>query len=654
MISWLCTLLLCCFCELAAAGQVDLSSPQLDAKSLVAAVEAAERAPMMGHPRLFKGQADFAGIVAAISSERATGFDAMTSYLRRHSVRGVDAQIPYEATHVQGDELARLGSWFRQERLLEGMAESGLAWYVTRDNWYLEELRSRIERFGPQVLDRRCEGDMMQARAYAWYFALAYDFAFQDLTSSERSLVKNVVRSCANASLVKAAAQIRTSPQNGIAFQALGKFVGTLLIMLGDMPEAHDWLVPALQTYVANLSPWGGDDGGYANGTSYALWDVGESLLVWDLIDRVLGVPIYSKPWVAALPKFIAYTLPPGTPAGVFGDGAEVNRKEEWARFGKSIMNRYHTPLARWYGKQLFGEDPARLNILLSPREHAGEARWPENEANSAVFKSVGWAALHGDMSDRSSVSVYFKSSPFGSLNHSHADQNSFVIYAHGRVLAMDSGYYDFYNSPHWRDWYKQTRAHNAITFDGGQGQSLGTGGWGTNTAAGKIIKFESGDGYDLVMGDATGAYAGRLSTAKRTLIFFRPSTVLVIDQLASSKPRRWEWNLHTGAPLKLNGGGYELHLDGAEMCVNVASPEPLGQETVSGYVPKPQIQSPVAPHYWNKFSYPTPQRTGLIISVLRMDCSMPEPKLTFLGMNTKIAMDSRVVFVTDNDVWVQ
>lgn len=653
MISLLRTLLLCCICGLATAGQGDLAGPNLDSNSLSAAVAAAERVPMMGHPRLFKGQADFAGIVAAMSSERADGFKAMVSYLRRHSVRGADVPRPEKAMHGQTDELTRLDNWFRQERLLEGMAEAGLAWYVTRDAWHLEELQARIARFGPQVVDRRCEGDLMQARAYAWYFALAYDFAFQALSSSERILVKNVVRSCADASLVKSAELIRASPQNGVAFQALGKFVGTMLIMLGDMPEAHGWLVPALQTYVANLSPWGGDDGGYANGTSYALWDIGESLLVWDLIDRVLEVPIYRKPWVAAVPKFVAYTLPPGTPAGVFGDGAEVNRKEEWARFGKSIMNRYTTPLARWYVKQLFGEDPARLHILLSPREFSGEARWPANEENSAVFNSVGWAALHSHMADRSSVSVYFKSSPFGSLNHSHADQNSFVIYAHGRVLAMDSGHYDFYNSPHWRDWYKHTRAHNAITFDGGQGQSLGLGGWGTKSAGGKIIKFESGDDYDLVTGDAMDAYAGQLSAAKRTLIFFKPATVVVIDQLASSKPRKWEWNLHTGASLTANNGGHQLRLDGAEMCVYVASPAPLGQETVSGYVPKAQVKESVS-HYWNKFIYTAPQRTGMIISVLRMDCSLPGPQVSFLGMDTNIAMDSRVISVSADDVRVQ
>lgn len=56
---------------------------------------------------------------------------------------------------------------------------------------------------------------------------------------------------------------------------------------------------------------------------------------------------------------------------------------------------------------------------------------------------------MHSALADPQRVSLLFRSSPFGSLNHAHADQNSFVLYAKGEVLAMDSGVYDFYDSPH-------------------------------------------------------------------------------------------------------------------------------------------------------------------------------------------------------------
>lgn len=628
------------------------AKPDFSAPALSAALTAFSQEAYMGHPRLFKGQSDFAGIAAAASSERIVGLKAMEGYLHRNSVRSTD--ISFLTTDSGSANLVSVNNWFKQERVLEGMAESALAWYLTRDTWYLDELRARATIFSTLIMGNQCKGEPTKTRAYAWYFSLAYDFAVPALTLQEQTLFKDVIKACVGSSLDAVVRAVAADPKNGIAFHALGKFVGSLLIVLRDVPEAQGWLTPALQTYVANLSPWGGVDGGYANGTSYAHWDSGESLLIWDLLDRVLGVPIYQKPWIAELPRFIAYTLPPGTPSGVFGDGAEVNRKEEWPRFGKALMSRYGTPLARWYEKQLFGDDPARLNNLLSPRIPAEAAYWPVGEPDSHLFPSVGWAALHSSMADRSRVSVYFKSSPYGSLNHSHADQNSFVVYARGQVLAMDSGYYDYYNSPHWRDWYKQTRAHNAITFDGGSGQSLGANGLGSNVYAGKITKFITKAEYDVVTGDATIAYEGKVSFAMRTLVFFRPSTLVVIDRLQSVQPRQWEWNLHTTVPLVVSGQGYKLTLNDAEMCVRVAAPELLSQQTESGYAPMPQVTTPVGPHDWNRFSSLSPKSSGLFVSVLRMDCTAPEPRITFSGDGATVELGSRIISVTTNDVLVR
>ena len=61
----------------------------------------------------------------------------------------------------------------------------------------------------------------------------------------------------------------------------------------------------------------------------------------------------------------------------------------------------------------------------------------------------------------------------------------------------------------------------------------------------GAITQFESGAGYDLVSGDATAAYGGALTRARRSLVYLRPYNVLVYDTLASDTPRTFEWNIH-------------------------------------------------------------------------------------------------------------
>lgn len=624
--------------------------PRFGAEAVTDSVVRLESSPAMGHPRLFKGQTDYAGIVAAARSQRAMGFKALTNYLKRNALGDqADSRSRAEST---ASERVQLANAFYQERQLEEMAEASFAWYVTGDEWYLAEVKTRMRYFGQRVVAARCDGDLMQARAHAWYFALAYDFAYAGINASERQLTRDVIANCARASLGALPERIAANPRDGIAFHSLAKFLGALLIISGDEPAAHQWLSKAATAYVSNLSPWGGSDGGYANGTSYLLWDVGDSLPVWDLIDRVLDLPIYSAQWVSELPRFIAYTLPPGTSAGLFGDGAEVRRSEEWGRLGKAIMRRFSTPLARWYIGQTPGGDPARLHLLLSPADYHPCPPDPKLPP-SALFADVGWAAMHSNLTDRNRVSVYFKNSSFGSFNHSHADQNSFVIFSQGEVLAMDSGYYDYYNSPHWRKWYKQTKAHNAITFDDGHGQDLGQDGTGTSNSAGRIARFLQDADYDLVVADAATAYGAGVSKALRTLVFIRPATVVVIDQLASQTPKKWEWHLHTAVPLAAEGASYRASFGRQEMCIDVAAPLPLAFSSNNGYPVPPASGVVAGPHVATRFSYEGQNRVGQFISVLRIGCIGPRPTIAFQSGTSSVTIPSHVISISEQGVTV-
>ena len=54
------------------------------------------------------------------------------------------------------------------------------------------------------------------------------------------------------------------------------------------------------------------------------------------------------------------------------------------------------------------------------------------------------------------------------------------------------------YGTAHWWQWYKQTRAHNAVTYDGGQGQLVHEAG---GYAPGALTRFEHQAAYDIVQG---------------------------------------------------------------------------------------------------------------------------------------------------------
>ena len=117
-------------------------------------------------------------------------------------------------------------------------------------------------------------------------------------------------------------------------------------------------------------------------------------------------------------------------------------------------------------------------------------------------MSDIGWVAVHSALRDADNdVWVLFKSSRFGSFSHSHADQNTFQLYAYGRALAIDSGYYPSYGTPHDNLWTRQTQAHNGILVNG-RGQPAHM--W---EASGQVESFERHGIITLIRGQAGGAY---------------------------------------------------------------------------------------------------------------------------------------------------
>ncbi len=59
-------------------------SSALSPTSLTSAIDKFDAAAPMGHPRLLKGQSDFAGIVAATKAERLGSVTSISGYLKRN------------------------------------------------------------------------------------------------------------------------------------------------------------------------------------------------------------------------------------------------------------------------------------------------------------------------------------------------------------------------------------------------------------------------------------------------------------------------------------------------------------------------------------------------------------------------------------------
>jgi hypothetical protein len=239
----------------------------------------------------------------------------------------------------------------------------------------------------------------------------------------------------------------------------------------------------------------------------------------------------------------------------------------------------YQNPVMQWYADSAdVGRDLSYL-FGFSYGDPSVEGRPPVELPTAKWQKDTDWVAMHSSLYDPERVSLYFKSSNFGSYGHSHADQNSFVIDAYGEQLAIDAGQYDSYLSDHDKDFTRTTLAHNAITYDGKKGQKILD-----MSASGRITGFASSEAFDATVGDATGAYNTYndpdypgLAKAQRSIIYVKPNAFVVVDNLKAKDPAgsQFEFLLHAMSNLTLDGDkqGASITQNGAAMDVQFHYP---------------------------------------------------------------------------------
>ena len=343
-------------------------------------------------------------------------------------------------------------------------------------------------------------------------------------------------------------------------------------LTLGDIPEAQTWFDFSFRAYALSPNPWSGPEGGYANGTAYGEYAAGYLLALWDPLTHATGVNFFGKPWTLGFLDFAMEFIPPGARTHAFGDASETKPDQ---RVFRAFASRMWSPRAAWYVKNTTGMEDAMSLLQAQYPLPVSDTKVYEPPSNSAYYPSIGWVAMHSNLGSTSRISTFFKSSPYGSFNHSHGDQNGLLLSVAGQPLLVKAGYYDWYGSPYWNDWYHQTRSQNAITFDGGKGQMVD--GYREQLQRnGKITAFTAQPTYDYAEGDATPSYGGQLTMAKRQIWHLRNAgnAILVRDRLSSTVARTYEWNVHTPAIMqKKDALNVEVSAGGQSLCMRSLTP---------------------------------------------------------------------------------
>ncbi|MBO2942686.1 DUF4962 domain-containing protein [Paenibacillus sp. F411] len=469
--------------------------------------------------------------------------------------------------------LSVAGVVLKQEDLIQRAVE----WLVHAASWDTEGTTSR---------DYNDEVAFRIAGALAW----GYDWLYEYLSDDQKDLVrKSLFRRTEQVAFhVIERSKIHHVPYDSHAVRSLSSvLVPCCIALLGEEPKAQEWLDYTVEYYSTLYSPWGGEDGGWAEGPMY--WTTGMAYLIdaLNLLKNYTGINIYSRPFFDKTGDFPLYVFPPHTARASFGDMSNLGEPPS-LKTGVNIRQFAGitgNPYYQWYYEQLKEKDTDadskfynygwwdfRFDELIYRSDYPQvQAEAPKDAAPLKWFRDVGWVAMHSRMDDpEEHVFLLTKSSSYGSLSHSHGDQNAFILHAYGEPLAIQSGYYGAFGSTLHRNWRRHTLSKNALLIDG-KGQYADNDKVKNMEAYGKVVTAEDRGAYLYTRLDATEAYRSEVPYLKRyerEIYFIGGSYAVIVDQVDLEQSGRVDWLFHTLHEMKLKNQAFRVEGTKADMDV--------------------------------------------------------------------------------------
>lgn len=444
----------------------------------------------------------------------------------------------------------------------EELISSAKKWLLHAASWNTE---------GPTSHDYNDEAAFRVAGALAW----GYDWLYDCLNAQERVLVRNSLfrRTEQVACHVIEHSKIHLVPYDSHAVRSLSSvLVPCCIALLHEESRAKEWLDYTLDYYGCLYTPWGGENGGWAEGVMY--WTTGMAFLTeaFNRVKSYLDIDFYKRPFFKETGHFPLYCFSANTTRASFGDqsnlGSPPGLKTAFLMMqfaGVTGEGRY-----QWYYETIKRHDPGtekegynygwwdfRFDELLYRHDYPMiEPAQPSGLPTVEWFRDVGWVAVHYRMDDPANhIMLLAKSSKYGSISHSHGDQNAFLLHAYGEPLAIASGHYIAFGSSMHLNWRRQTKSTNCILIDG-HGQYAGLERELNLQAKGAVEEASYADGRGYMLMNATEAYRlnmPELTQFKREIYFFKHSYFVIIDTIDLKHSASIQWLLHSLQPYQFS-----------------------------------------------------------------------------------------------------
>lgn len=500
------------------------------------------------HPRIFLRPEEVPAFKEAAQGPLKKNWNAMLARADKILASPPDTQEPpkYPAgIDTRGEQWKKIwwGNRARAMEVTDGAATLAFAHMLTGEKKYGDAARNLLMAFcaweprGATGYEYNDEAAMpllyLPARTYSW----AHD-CFSD--TDRKKLVEVMTIRGADCFEHLRKGNHLWQPYNSHSNRAWHFLGETAIAFQGEIPEAEQWLDYAMTIFYTCYPVWGGEDGGWHEGTAY--WtSYMDRFMYWVFASQAaFGINPFDKPFFESTGYYAMYTMPPGSVTGAFGDQAEDSSAAAITPLMRAFASGAKNGHWMWYAQASGAKAPGGyLGIVEAIRGGAVAPQRPDNLPSSRVFPAEGLAVLNSDLTDGTdNVQIHFKSSPYGRQSHGYNANNAFLLNIGGERALRMTGKRDIYGSPHHKEWMWETKSDNAILVNG-KGQLPHS-----PAATGQITHFQTSPTLDVVAGEAGASY-DNLKRWTRRIFFFKPFVVVIHDVLEAPEESSFQWLLH-------------------------------------------------------------------------------------------------------------
>ncbi|MDE2888956.1 MAG: alginate lyase family protein [Gemmatimonadota bacterium] len=220
-----------------------------------------------------------------------------------------------------------------------------------------------------------------------------------------------------------------------------------------EFREARDWMELGLARVEENILAQTTTDGvqrewsfGYHQGV---LRDAVEILSRLEVFDIQASAEFLER--VRKMYDYIFWIASPDLTPPMFGDGSRpmvaTDDRSTWPLYGE-LMD----------ASKLFG-DPK-----YAARANLDREALPDRK--SRAFREAGFYVMRNDWGP-DQIHMALHCSPPAISSHDQPDNGTFELYAYGRWLMNDTGFYTYGRDKEARAWHRQTSVHQTLTLDG-------------------------------------------------------------------------------------------------------------------------------------------------------------------------------------------